>query len=219
MLRRECQALCLQLPGAGAQQTQAENSTTVGIDAAGSRQHAGLGVFTQVFQNVKRMPVTTCLCHAGKIAAQGKQAAHKRLCAHIGMASAVTKRNQTRFGLQHYFCVECTHRGESQCLCICRHGAAHSGRFGSPSHTARQGNARAVSTTSCGAQAPNFCTSARVASRMFWRSFSKTCEVCPVTSRCNSRQATACPPGKTISPSSRRSSSTPASSACTRQAV
>ena len=171
MLRRECHALCLQLPGAGARQTQAENSTTMGIDAVGKFRHPGLCVFTQVFQNAKRMPVTTCLCHAGKIAAQGKQAAHKRLCVHIGMASAVTKRDQTRFGLQRSFCVERTHRGEPQCLCICSHGAAYSGRFGSRSHTALQGNASAVMDTSCGAQAPNFCTSARVASRMSWRSF------------------------------------------------
>ena len=116
MLRCERQTLGQQLACAGAQQTQAKNGAAVRVDAARGHQHASFRTFSKAFQNGKRCTGMTCPDHAGEVATQGKQAAHERASIHIGMAAAVPKRHQTRFGLQSHLGVQRAHRSQSNAV-------------------------------------------------------------------------------------------------------
>jgi hypothetical protein len=110
------------LSRAGAQQSEAKNCATVGVNATRGGQHARLCLLPQALQGGKRLALPTGLRHAGEIVAQRKQATKKSAAIHVLMTAIVTKRNQSGFRLQCQFGIQGTHGGAADRVRPIHHG-------------------------------------------------------------------------------------------------
>ena len=86
--------------GRCAKQAEREDRAAVGIDAAGRREHAGLGLDAAALERFERRAGGAETGDADEVATQRKQAAHERVRVHVLMTARVDQRDQARLRRQ-----------------------------------------------------------------------------------------------------------------------
>src|ERR1700739_2283722 len=91
------------VPRTGCEKPERKNRATVGVDAPGCFQHFPLGTKTDLIQGSEVGSVAPCICHVLKITVKACDADDERRSVHISVTSGVAETNEPRFRITNEF--------------------------------------------------------------------------------------------------------------------